>query len=243
MSVLHRIDRASSLDHEPLEELYDVLTDPNEVKNLAGAPAYEPTLNRMRKRLWDWMAQTKDIELLPEAEMHIRAVGSTPYEIAQDPREYPLSRILAAAEMVGTGPKVLAALVDFLVDSDSAVRYWAAVGLDALGPEAAPAAKALKNVLDDPSPNVRLTAAGILCRLGACEDALPVLAQGLMDSREVVALYAARTLQMLGDKASPLVRQMEFARQRCRNVDGSYRDDNWAMFIDWALKHTMENCK
>ncbi len=150
------------------------------------------------------MAQTKDIELLPEAEMHIRAAGSTPYEIARDPRKYPQSRILAAAELVGTGPKVLAALVDLLNDSDSAVRYWGAVGLDALGPEAAPAKKALKTALDDTSPNVRLTAAGILCRLGAEEEALPVLAQGLMNSREVVVLYAARTLEMLGDKAGPL---------------------------------------
>ena len=162
--------------------------------------------------------------MLPEAEMHIRAAGSTPYEIARDPRKYPQSRILAAAELVGTGPRVITALVDFLNDSDSAVRYWAAVGLDALGPEAAPATKALKTALDDPSPNVRLTAAGILCRLGSSEDALPVLAQGLMDSREVVVLYAARTLEMLGDKACPLARQMEFARQRCRNIDGSYRE-------------------
>jgi arylsulfatase A-like enzyme len=228
---------------KPLEELYDVVADPNEVRNLAGSPAHEPTLNRMRKRLWDWMAQTKDIELLPEAEMHIRAADSTPYDIAQDPRKYPQARILAAAELVGTGPKVLAALADFLKDSDSAVRYWAAVGIEALGPEAAPATKALKDVLEDPSPNVRLTAAGILCRLGSGDDALPVLAQGLLDSREAVVLYAARTLEMLGDKASPLVRQMEFARQRCRNVDGSYRNDHWAQFVDWALKHTLENCR
>jgi len=228
---------------KPIEELYDVLTDPNEVKNLAGSPAQEQTVSRMRKRLWDWMAQTKDTELLPEAEMHIRAAGSTPYEMAQDPRKYPQARILAAAELVGTGPKVLPALVDFLKDEDSAVRYWAAVGLEALGPEAAPAKDALQKALEDPSPNVRFTAAGVLCRLGSCELALLVLAQGLMDPREVVVLHAARTLQSLGETACPLARQMEFARERCKNLDGSYRDDNWAMFIDWALKHTMEKCK
>ncbi|MCX5643265.1 MAG: sulfatase-like hydrolase/transferase [Phycisphaerae bacterium] len=228
---------------KPLEELYDTLTDPIEVKNLAGAPEHEPTLNHMRKRLWDWMAETKDVELLPEAEMHLRAAGSTPYEIARDPRKYPQSRILAAAELVGTGPRVLPALVDFLKDQDSAVRYWAAVGIEALGPEAAPAADALKAALDDPSPNVRFTAAGTLCRLGSNDQALLVLAQGLLEPREVVVLYAARTLQGLGDKARPIVLQMATARERCRNLDGSYKNDNYAMFIDWALKHAMESCK
>jgi N-sulfoglucosamine sulfohydrolase len=228
---------------KPVEELYDTLTDPIEVKNLAGSPAQEQTLNRMRKRLWDWMAETKDTELLPEAEMHIRATGSTPYEVAQNPRKYAQSRILATAELVGTGPRILPALVDFLKDDDSAVRYWAAVGLEALGSDAAPAADALKKALEDPSPNVRFTVAGILCRFGSCDEALSVLVQGLLDPREVVVLRAARTLESLGDKARPLAQQMEFAREKCKNLDGSYRNDNYAMFIDWALKHAMENCQ
>jgi HEAT repeat protein len=133
--------------------------------------------------------------------------------------------------------------VDFLQDGDSAVRYWAAVGLEALGPEAAPATDALRKVLDDASPNVRFTAAGILCRLGLCDEALPVLAQGLLDAREVVALHAARTLQSLGAKARPLVLQMQSAREKCKSLSGNYRNDNYAMFIDWALKHTLESCK
>ena len=228
---------------KPVEELYDTLTDPNEVKNLAGAPAQEQTLSRLRKQLWDWMAQTKDTELLPEAEMHIRSAGSTPYEMARDPRKYAQARILATAELVGEGPRILPALADLLQDEDNAVRYWAAVGLDALGSEAAPAADALNKALDDPSPNVRFTAAGVLCRLGSCDRALGVLAQGLLDPREVVVLHAARTLQMLGDKARPFVRQMGYAREKCKNLDGSYRNDNYAMFIDWALKHALENCQ
>jgi hypothetical protein len=228
---------------KPVEELYDTLTDPNEVKNLAGSPAHEQTLNRMRKRLWDWMAETRDTELLPEAEMHLRAAGSTPYEIAQDPRKYPQARILAAAELVGVGPRILDALVGHLQDPDSAVRYWAVVSIEALGPEAAPAANALKKVLADSSPNVRFEAAGVLCRLGAQTEALPVLTQGLLDPREVVVLHAARTLQSLGDKARPLIRQMELAREKCKRLDGSYKNDNYAMFIDWALKHAIEGCR
>jgi N-sulfoglucosamine sulfohydrolase len=228
---------------KPVEELYDTQTDPHELHNLADAPAHRPTLEDMRKRLYNWMAETCDTELLPEAEMHLRATGSTPYDVAHDPRKYPQARILAAAELVGTGPKALPALMEYLENSDCAVRYWAVTGLEALGPEAAPATEALKKALEDASPNVRFAAAGVLCKLGSCSEALPVLASGLRDPRQVVALHAARTLQGLGDKACPLARLMEAVRAQCTNLDGSYRNDNYAMFIDWALKYTVENCK
>jgi hypothetical protein len=103
--------------------------------------------------------------------------------------------------------------------------------------------EALQKALKDPSPNVRLTAAGLLCQLGACSDALPVLTAGLQDPRGPVVLYAARMLQGIGDKAAPAVRQMEVAREQCKNVDGSYKNDNYAMFVDWALKYAMQNCQ
>ena len=228
---------------KPLEELYDTQTDPHEVKNLAGSEANQQTLESLRNRLFDWMRETHDTGLLPEAEMHIRAAGSTPYDMARDPAKYRLPHILAAAELVGMGPRMLPALRDGLSDSDSAVRYWAAVGLDALGEEAAPAMEALGKALNDPSPNVRFTAAGLLCRLGSCSEALPILTAGLQDPRGPVVLYAARTLQGIGDKAAPAVRQMELAREQCKNVDGSYKNDNYAMFVDWALKYAMQNCQ
>jgi len=227
---------------KPVEELYDTQADPHEIRNLADVPAHQGTLERLRQRLWDWMAETADTDLLPEAQMHIRSAASTPYEVVRDPRTYPQARILAAAELVGAGPNALPGLMEYLEDSDSAVRYWAVVGLESLGSEAAPATVALKKALEDASPNVRFAAAGALCKLGSCEEALPVLAEGLRDPRQVVVLHAARTLQELGDKASSLVRLMDAVRAQCKNVDGSYRNDNYAMFIDWALKSAMENC-
>ena len=98
-------------------------------------------------------------------------------------------------------------------------------------------------MLEDPSPNVRFTAAGILCKLGHCLEALPVLTRGLRDERETVVLHAARTLQSIGEKARPAVGQMKLAQQRCKRRDGTYRNNNHAMFIDWALKYALENCR
>jgi hypothetical protein len=228
---------------KPMEELYDTLLDPCEVRNLAGSAAHQQTLENMRRQLRDWMLQTHDTGLLPEAQMHILAAGSTPYEIVQDPVRFPQMRILAAAELVGAGPTALPALMEHLEDRDGAVRYWAAEALSALGAHTAEATEALRGALEDSSPDVRFAAAGVLCRLGSCDEALLVLTRGLQDAREPVVLHAARTLQGLGDKARPVVHHMESARDRCKNVGGGYKNDNYAMFIDWALKHAVESCK
>lgn len=42
------------------DELYDLAADPAEIVNLAGQPAAQPALQRMRGRLLDWLVQTKD---------------------------------------------------------------------------------------------------------------------------------------------------------------------------------------
>jgi uncharacterized sulfatase len=228
---------------KPVEELYDTLTDPHEVKNLADSSAHQETLQQMRKRLWAWMVETRDTGLLPEAEMHIRAAGSTPYEMARDDAKYDPRRVLEVAELVGSDARILPAMVEYLQDSDSAVRYWAMVYFDALGQEAAPAVEAVRKRLDDAAPNVRFTAARVLCRLGQYDEVVPALMAGLNDPRGPVVLHAARTLQQIGDKARPALRHMEYTRQRCKNMDGSYRNDNYAMFVDWALKHAIENCQ
>jgi HEAT repeat protein len=126
--------------------------------------------------------------------------------------------------------------------SDSAVRYWSVVALSFLGSGASQTVKALTGRLGDSSPNVRFAAAGALCKLGLCDNALPVLAEGLGEQREETVLYAAREIQGLGSKARPIVQQLKDARQRCRDADGEYINNNHATFIDWALKNALENC-
>jgi N-sulfoglucosamine sulfohydrolase len=228
---------------KPLEELYDTQLDPHEVRNLAGSAEHRETLERMRRHLRDWMLQTHDTGLLPEGRMHALAAGATPYEVAQDALKYPEVRVLCAAELVGAGSRTLPALMEYLEDADAAVRYWAVTGLDALGPGAAEATEALKKALEDPSPDVRIAAAGALCRLGSSDQAVLVLARGLQDSSEPVVLHAARTLQGIGDKAKPVLRQVESARLQCRNVVGGYKNDTYAVAIERALTHVVENCK
>ncbi len=57
---------------KPPEELYDLTTDPYEVKNLAGLPQHQDTLKRMRAALEQWQKETKDLGLVPELELRER---------------------------------------------------------------------------------------------------------------------------------------------------------------------------
>jgi HEAT repeat protein len=103
-----------------------------------------------------------------------------------------------------------------LSDADPTVRYWAAVGLRVAGRDAAAAAKeALRKALGDPSLPVRVEAAGILVRQLDDREALDLLA-GIIRSRdEHAVLHAARTLQLLGEKARPALPVMREAIPQC----------------------------
>ena len=231
------------LPGKPVEEFYDTAEDPHEINNLAGSAKHKNTIDKMRRILRGWIVETNDTGFMSEAEMHIRAKGSTPYQVAARPRKYPIRHILSAAELVGSSQDKLTEMTECLDSNDAAVRYWGIVALAALGDKAEPAADALGAELADKRPNVRFAAAGVLCKLSRCDEALPVLAEGLEDRRETVVLHAAREIQGISVKACPIVPQIEEARAKCKNPDGSYKNNNHAMFIDWALKYALANCK
>ncbi|MHC4087599.1 MAG: sulfatase-like hydrolase/transferase [Planctomycetota bacterium] len=229
---------------KPLEELYDTQADPHEINNLADSAQHRRILERMRKVHRKWMTETRDTGLLPEGQMHILAEGSTPYEIAQpSTKKYCLSCVLLAADMVGKSPEALPKMLELLNVPQPAVRYWAVVAISALGDEAKSASDELIKALADEDPVVRFAAAGALCKLDLCENALSVLAKGLKDRRETVVLHAAREIQSIGTKARPITEQIKQAQAACKNQDGTYKNNNHAMFIDWALKYALQNCQ
>jgi arylsulfatase A-like enzyme len=53
----------------PAEELYDTEADPWEINNLAGDPAMEKELERLRGALDEWLDEVGDMGEIPEAEM------------------------------------------------------------------------------------------------------------------------------------------------------------------------------
>jgi len=198
---------------KPLEELYDTWEDPYQINDLAGDPAHRAVLERMRAEHRRWMVEVRDLGLLPEYDQGERSAATTPYEMARDPQEYPFERILAAADLTGRGAGKLPRLVELLSDDDPAVRYWAAVGIKALGAEAASAESALARRLDDRAPNVRIAAADALVAVGSRLDVMPVLVAGLRHESEWIRLRALNVFDVLGDRARAALPEIERALQ------------------------------
>jgi arylsulfatase A-like enzyme len=193
------------------EELYDVTTDPDAVRNLAADPAHVDTLTRMREALRAHLRETRDLGLLPEADMHRRRGTRAPYELAMDAQAFPVARILDAADRASARrPEHADVLKEGLRDADPAVRYWSALGLRWLGQAQVDAASStLRRLLTDPEPAPRVAAADALARHGNPElrrEALDTLA-GLADYRRYghhAALLALDTIVALDDRAASI---------------------------------------
>jgi hypothetical protein len=218
---------------KPAEELYDTDADPHEVHNLVADPEYQDVLSRMRGDLEQWMIQTGDTGLVPEAMLHERAGGASPYDMAADSDRFDPAQILAAAQLVGRGPESCGQMLELLKGRDPAARYWAAVGLAALGSDARPARAALSAALQDAAPDVRFCAAEALCHLGGEAEALPVLAAGLRDEAAVVRLYAAIAIVAVGRQAGLVAPQIRAA------LENKQAQGNYEQYTRWALTRAL----
>jgi len=190
------------------EELYDLESDPDEVHNLAISKEHQEVLARLRKAQQECTLRIRDVGFLPENQIHTRSAGSTPYELGHDNDEYPLKKIMAAADLASSlKSEATPELVDLLSDEDSVVRYWAAMGLLMRGEKAvATASKQLHQGLSDDSPSVRVIAAQALGQFGQSEDmevALPVLIDHANVSQHgiYVAMLGLNALDELDSRA------------------------------------------
>ncbi|AOS43194.1 Sulfatase [Lacunisphaera limnophila] len=193
------------------EELYDLTTDPDEVHNLAALPEHRPVLERLRQALRSHLLEVRDLGFLPERELHARSGTDTPYALARDPARYPLELILETAELASIlDPAATPTLVQRAAHADSAVRYWATLGLRLRGAETVRAqAGELTRALADESPDVRIVAAEAFGHFGTAEQRSTALAvlRGLASPGEngvFVALSALQAIEALGDHAAEL---------------------------------------
>jgi arylsulfatase A-like enzyme len=193
------------------EELYDLQSDPDEVRNLAGSAEHREVLEKLRQAQRDHLVAIRDVCFLPEGELHSRAEGSTPYQLARNVEKYPQARIVAAAELASSlSPAALPELKKLLTDTDSAVRWWAALGHLMRGQDAVAANEgALREALRDDSPHVRIVAAQALVRFGKEDSsavALKVLgaAASPQTNGVLVSMSALAAIEALDDRASSL---------------------------------------
>ncbi len=220
-------EQAAFWETRPAEELYDLQLDPDEVVNLVGSAQHRDVLQRMRTVQRRHALETTDLGFLPEAEMYRRAgltaVGSadapesgTFHQLARDPSRYHFVRIFQTAEQASDTEFYAAGdLAPALQDPDSAVRYWAAVGMLIRGePAVRLAHDELFARFADTSPSVRIAAAEALGRYGDDNDlraALDVLLMSAdLDSRPLFEVVAAlNAIDYLDERAAGVRERLE----------------------------------
>ena len=184
---------------KPTEELYDTRSDPNNMNNLAAAPAHAAKLAEMRDALRRHMIAYLDNGLLPEG------CAIEGYEASRDPSAWDVARTLDMAWLASDNdPQNITALTAALRDPSMPIRWWAAAGLRILGKQAAPAKPALVSALGDPADVVRVEAANALVRQGGHEAAFPVLLNEIVSTNAPCALQAANVIYRMGKAAAPV---------------------------------------
>ena len=197
-------------DSRPPLMLFDIDADPWCIDDLAGDPAHADRVKAMLATLESGMLRDLDLGFWPEPDRVAAEQGHSAHLRARQGGRYPLDRILPVARLVGQGPQHRPAFVAALADPDASVRYWATVGLAALADDPTP----LRPLLADPSPSVRIVAAEALVRQADEPAGLDLLVNELDSRNEWAATRAARSLELLGEKARPKLAAMRDAFRR-----------------------------
>ena len=163
---------------KPPEELYDLEADRDEIHNLVDSAQGRRIAPRLRAALVSWQSRIRDLGFLPEGEIHSRSRGMTPYEAARDTERYAYDAIAGMADLASSLREgVDEQLRAGLRAPDSAVRYWAALGILMRGRKAVGRFDdELRKALADPSPFVRIGAGEALGVHGDDADAEKALA-------------------------------------------------------------------
>ncbi len=144
-----RLHRAGQLDavqsafwgEKPVEELYDLSSDPHQVHNLAsegGSSLSREAHASLRSVLLDHLRTTRDLGLLSESEVVRLGAEHTPYRYGETAYEIePLLELaLLATDRGSVGPEVRKELIQALTSTEPGMAMWAARGLRIRGADA-----------------------------------------------------------------------------------------------------------
>ena len=212
----------------PLEELYDLQSDPHEMVNLAMDSKYRERLVSMRKVLHQRMIETRDMGLIPEPILEdIGKKAGNKYSafVRNDHRKQTqdLIDVITAGEANESDK-----LMGFAKSQDSSTRYWAAVWLGVN--KTAESKSTLLELTNDSVPTVRVAAARALCEFGDLNH-LNLLVEHIQDANLLVGMFALRAIEELGDvgkkhrDAIDMAQKSkyEFSRRIAKRLTGKWR--------------------
>ena len=194
------------------EEFYDNAVDFDNVNNLIDDPKYQDLIGELKSEMRRKQLELFDSGLLPEQMRAQRARDNnmTIYDMVRDPNLYPLEKYLDAADLALARDKAnLQQFIRDLSDPDSGLRFWAVTGLLLLDADAAPAAAALQETLDDAYIEVSSLAAWVLYKIGNKAEASEALYDMLVSDKGGLPLY--NVLDWMGDDSDAILER--FARE------------------------------
>ena len=199
-----------------IEELYDCQEDPQNLENLAGSSMHKKVLERMRREHLRYAIKIRDWGFIPEYEAWEMSKGSSGWKVGKSDR-IEWEKIIEAAEKVGRAKP--ADLIQNVKSEDASIRYWGVMGLGAHEHALTNASMiALEKALEDSSPSVRIEAANALIRNRNPQPALAVLIHELEHKNLIVVTHAARTIELLGEKAKKALPAMKACLKRAYAV-------------------------
>ena len=211
------------------EEFYDTVEDFDNVRNLIGDPKHRAKIAELKQAMRKKQLELFDTGLLPESmrERRAKANNTTLYEMARDPKLYPLASYLDAADLaLARDKKHLPAFVKAMTNADSGIRYWAVVGLHLLEKDAASGEEVLEKALRDASDEVKIMAAWTLVKLGRKKSGLGCL-RGLLNSGTTAQRKLFNVLDWMGEDGLPLVREyLETKPRKMHNIIAKIAQDN-----------------
>jgi len=193
-------------DKKPVEELFDLENDPQELNDLAANPEYKEVLEKMRQAHKDWSVRVADAGLIPEPILREweTKYNKPIYNILRE-NDVPVDQIQKVALS-----SELNVFVENLSHDNEVVRYWAATGI---GNYATAGNKEmfekLSLLINDEYPLVRIAAARAFCILNQESEGLKTLSAGLKDQNEWTRLNAALVLDEIDEKARPLIPDLQ----------------------------------
>ena len=229
-----RLTPATSMfwGEKPPEELYDMETDPDNVRNLAGDPTQTAVLHRMRQALREHTLEVVDNGLIPE--------GSPleGYDASRRPGAFPVERVFemacAASERE---PGNIGRLERAFSDEIEPVRWWAVQGIGMLGSRAAKQKGAVEALLGDASGAVQIAAAEALVAMGFAESALPVLERWLKQTGNFYfRLQAANVTARIGEQARPLMPVLRELREATKSSEENLSARDYSYLLDMVEK-------
>ena len=151
---------------KPAELLFDLESDPHEVRNLSGDPQHRERLIAMRKQLTRRLKRWPDLSFIPEGVL-----------VRDDAFDHPVAYGRSHADRIGRlvdtanlallpAEDALPRLRESLPADDPWIRYWAAIACSCLGDDVAELRRQISELLDDPEPLVAARAAECMAVLG-----------------------------------------------------------------------------